>query len=184
MQVKGSVVKSVSEFVKSEHSSGFEAWLKKLPQASHSIYTKPILATDWYPVDEGVIIPTRLISDLFFSDPKKAAWASGRYSAHTALTGIYKVFVLISTPAFMMSTARKILAAFYDPTSLEVVRSDSKSMCIHITQMPKPDLVLEHRIGGWTERALEICGCKQLKIKITKSMAAGDAYTEYDISWT
>ncbi len=183
MLVKGSVVKSISRFVKEKHSQQYASWLDRLPAEAKSIFTGAILATEWYPVESGVIVPTELIADMFFSDSHAAAWKSGRFSAKIALSGIYKVFVFVSTPAFIMSRSRKILSSFYQPTNLEIVDSNSKSMTVHITELPCKNVLIEHRIGGWMEQALEICGCKGLNITITKSMVNCSDLTEYEIAW-
>lgn len=45
------------------------------------------------------------------------------------------------------------------------------------------DKIIEHRIGGWMERALEICGSKNVTVRITKSMTENAEYTEYSIIW-
>jgi hypothetical protein len=45
------------------------------------------------------------------------------------------------------------------------------------------DRLLEIRIEGWMERALEISGGKQPHIKITKSLTAGDPVSEFLATW-
>lgn len=103
MKVKGTVVNSVKKFVQKEIDGDFDVWMNKLSPKSKEIYSGTILATEWYPIQEGVVEPTRLIGELFYGgDIKKAAWLSGKFSAKDALTGIYKVFVLIATPQFII----------------------------------------------------------------------------------
>ena len=43
--------------------------------------------------------------------------------------------------------------------------------------------MIEYRIAGWIEKALELSGCEDIKIRITKSMTKGDAISEYKVSW-
>ena len=47
----------------------------------------------------------------------------------------------------------------------------------------KPEHVIEHRIAGWCERALEFTNCKNVKANITKSLRNGDDLTEIVITW-
>jgi len=42
-----------------------------------------------------------------------------------------------------------------------------------------PSHTIELRISGWRERALELCGSKNVKVTITKSLRKGDNLTEY-----
>jgi hypothetical protein len=45
-------------------------------------------------------------------------------------------------------------------------------------------MIIEKRIGGWIEKALEITRCEDINIEISQSMAKGDPVTEYRISWS
>ncbi|MFY0627330.1 MAG: hypothetical protein JXR07_13600 [Reichenbachiella sp.] len=182
MEVRGSVIKGIDEFVKSTHSEGYDTWKSKLSNETLSIMEKAV-PSKWYPLNEGIVEPTTQMCNLFYSDKKKGAWESGRFSAETALSGIYKVFVLISTPAFMLKRASRVLTTFYNPTKIEVKNSTDKSMLLHLTELPTKNELIEYRIGGWMEKALEICGCKNLKINVPHSIAKGDPLTAYDITW-
>ena len=182
MEVRGSVVSSIQNFVKEKQSEGYDKWLSALSDDSQDIM-KRVSTSKWYPIDAGVLEPTKIMCDLFYNDLKKGAWESGRYSAQMGLTGIYKVFVIVSTPAFLIKRAARILATFYTPTELEVVNSTDHSMVVHFTQLPTKNELLEFRISGWMERALEICGCKNLSLRITQSIAKGDKLFEVQISW-
>ncbi len=184
MQVKGSVVKSIDNFIAEKYPAKFEAWKNALSSDAQKIYSNSIFATEWYPIKESIIEPTEHMSAMFYdSSVNKAAWESGRYSAEVALQGIYKVFILISTPSYIMKRASKIMASFYQPTQLEVVDSTNKSILVHILELPINSEIIESRIGGWMERALEICGCNGLTIDKTKSLAKGDQLTAYEIRW-
>lgn len=182
MQVRGSVIKSIDSFVADNHGSKYEEWKNGLSAAS-SLLLSSVSTSNWYPVEPGVIVPTEVLCEMFYNDKKQGAWESGRYSAKVGLTGIYKVFVLISSPSFMLKRASRVIATFYEPTDLKVVDSSDTSMVIQFTQLPIKNELIEYRIAGWMEMALEICGCKNLQVNITKSMAKGDNVFETTITW-
>ena len=184
MKVKGTVLTSIDRFVKDNFPNKYKDWKGKLSEESQKLYNESIMATQWYDVGPGVIEPTKLMGNMFYDyNVKKAAWESGDYSAKVALTGIYKVFILISTPAFMMARAGKIMSSFYDQAIIQVVDNRSKGITLHMTEFPGASEILDYRIAGWMERALSICGCKELQTKVTKSIAKGDPYTEFVIDW-
>jgi len=182
MNVRGTVIRSIDEFVKMHHPAGHAEWLAKLPPESVAIL-KSAGNTKWYPVPEGVLIPTQVMCDMFYDDPRKGAWESGRYSAQSALTGIYKIFVLISTPTFLLKRATRIISTFYDPSELEVASSTDNSMVILYKTLPAKSELIECRIAGWMERALEMCGCKNLSVKIPRSLGKDDEVFEVNIRW-
>ena len=182
MEVRGSVVKNINAYVQDNHTADYEKWLNALSAESQELI-KTSSTSKWYPIEDGILAPTEVLSKLCYSSIKEAAWKSGRYSAEVGLTGIYKVFVLISTPAFMVKRASRVLATFYAPTDVKVVSSSDKSMLVHFTKLPTRSECLEFRIAGWMEKALEICGCKDLSVQIPRSIAKGDDVFEVKIDW-
>ena len=66
---------------------------------------------------------------------------------------------------------------------MSVIESGPGKAVLHITQFPEPSALVEARIAGWMQRALEINGCKNANPKITKSMTKGDSLTEFTVTW-
>ena len=87
--------------------------------------------------------------DQFYDSPKEGAWKSGRFSAEVGLSGLYKVFVVISTPTFLIKRASRVLATFYSPTEVKVIDSSDDSMLVHFSKLPVKNEYLEYRIAGW-----------------------------------
>ena len=184
LQVKGAVAVNIRNYIKKEHGDRYKTWINNLPESSRKIFSNSINASEWLSVEDAAIIPTKTIADTYFNkDVKKASWVLGRFNAEESLSGIYKVFVLMATPKFMIDRASKIMSTFYNPSKMEVVASRPKGVTLQITELADANPVIEYRIGGWIERALEICGCKGLVVRITKYISAGDAQTEYTIDW-
>ncbi len=182
MKVRGSIISNINAYVKNIHTRDYQKWIDTLPSTSQELMKKTG-SSNWYSIEDGILEPTKIMCDLFYATAKEGAWKSGRYSAEVSLTGIYKVFVVVSTPVFLIRRASRILATFYDPTEVEVVESTDKSMLVHFTKLPTQSEHLEYRIAGWMEKALEICGCKDLSMEIPKSIANGDEVFEVKISW-
>ncbi len=184
MKVKGSLLSSVQSFIKENFQGRYQEWLNSLPEPSKKIYTNAILASEWYPYEEGLIQPTTVLARLFYNgDLKKAGWQMGRFSAVIGLKGIYKVFALIATPQFIMKRGGKIISSFYDEADLCVGLERQKGVDLHVTKFPGSTLITENRIGGWIEGALEICGVKNVTINITNSLVQGDDMTVYVVNW-
>lgn len=184
MKVKGTIITSVQNYLKANFPGQYQDWLKTLPPSSQKMYTNAVMATEWYDYQDALIKPTEQAANFFFNkDVKKISWEIGRYSAEVGLTGIYKVFILIATPQFIMKRGGKILSSFYQPSFLEVPVERPKGVDIHITEFPEPSEVAENRIGGWMEKALEICGVKNISIQKISSMVKGDDKTIYVVNW-
>jgi len=167
MEIKGSAVKATPEFVKANYINRYSEWLKSLPNHSREIIEKPIYATTWYPIIESVIIPTRKVADLFYNgDYNKAALEIGGYSADIALKGIYKIFVRISSPQFVLSRASNIFSTYYQPADIKVVESSDKKAVIQLDKFHVDEKLLMERIAGWIEHTLEITLKSPLKVDV------------------
>lgn len=183
MEIKGSAVKSIPDFIKKNYPDKYQAWLDALPESSRQYFKESILASSWYPLYQAAVAPTELLGKLFYDDPEKGAWQCGRFSAETALTGIYKFFIKAASPFFIIDRAGKIFTTFYQPTAMEVVEKGDHFVVLHITRFDEPSRLIEMRIAGWIERAMEIHGVSFVTVDITKSLVSGDSVTEIRVTW-
>jgi len=184
MEVKGTAVKSIKEFVENKHPNQYTEWINTMPEVSQKIMKGGIFANDWYPMKDAAVSPTLALAKLFYNnDHKKAALESGRYSAEMGLKGVYKIFVRITTPNYLMQRAGRVFTSYYSPSDIAVVHSHEKGLTLHITKFPEPEEIIEYRIAGWCEKALEFTNCKNVKANITRSLAKGDNFTEIVINW-
>ncbi len=183
MRTKGTTVKAIQNFVKEKFSAHYNDWLNNLPQKSRDIMNGPIYATDWYPFQEGAVLPTHHLKMFFEQNALKAAWQSGRHSADATLTGVYKIFVKVAYPSYIIKRASKITATYYENVVVDSSEETQNSVVVTIIKFEEIDKLIEHRIGGWMERALELSGCKEVKIRITKALSKGDIETRFEISW-
>ncbi len=183
MQVKGTAVKSIPEFIQSEHKEKYLEWLQLLSNESQAIFNNPIKANYWYPIEAAIIEPTLAMAPLIFRNASKAAHECGRFSAKLALTGVYSLYVKMSSPTHIIERAGRILVAYYNPSELIVAQTTKNSVTLHITQFKKPHQIIDARFAGWMEKALELSGCSKIKVSISKSLALGHPYSEFEISW-
>jgi hypothetical protein len=183
MEIKGSAVKSIPDYLKKFHPEKYSTWLEALPDKSKKIFTEPILPSSWYSLQDAAIIPTEALGQILFSDAVKGAWQCGRFSAETALTGIYKFFIKAASPFFIINRAGKIFSTYYQPSAMEVVEKGEDYVILHITHFDEPSRLIEGRIGGWIEKAMEIHGVSFVNVSIEKSLTKGDQYTEILVKW-
>lgn len=184
MEVKGSAVNSVPEFVRIKYGESFDEWLDSLSEDSRKIMKEPIIpAISWYPIRPGLIEPTRKICELFYGNDEKGAWEAGRFSAEKGLIGIYKIFVKLGSPKFIVGRAATIFSSYYKPSTMEITDQSEKKVVLHIKEFPELERLVELRICGWIERALEISGSKEVKVDLTKSLTKQDPLTEIVAQW-
>ena len=184
MKVKGSAVSTLPLFIKKNFGEdGFQKWLVSLSPEAQRVFEKNVLSVGWFPLKQTLVEPTQKICDLFYNGDTKGAWDSGRFSAEQGLKGVYKVFIKLGSAAFITKKASTILPTYYEPSEMQVADLQANSTVIHITRFDEPSEIIDNRIGGWMEKALELSGYKTVKISITKSLAQGSPFTEFQVSW-
>ncbi len=184
MDVKGTALASIREFVLNEFGKeGLDRWLDSLPDDSRELHSSSIKLDMWYPLYKMMVEPTQKICDLFYRGDLKGAWEGGRYSADFALHGIYRLFVKLGSVESLIKRASLIFPTYYRPSILKVADSKKNLVTLQITSFPEMHIIVERRIGGWMQRAVEITGQKNVKVEITKSLTAGDPCTEYVATW-
>jgi hypothetical protein len=166
MQVRGKAIVVIPGFIKKNFGEeGLIYWLSKITPEARHIYESKIDGNKWYSLKTVLIEPTANIAHLFYNwNLKSAAWELGRYSADNRFGGISKLLIKF-------------------PCESRIVENSDGLSILHITCFPEMDSTTEFRIGGWIQRGLEINGCKNLQVNITKSLTRFDAYTEYQINW-
>lgn len=181
MKIKGTSVKAAPEFVRQHFGTRYDEWFNSLSEPSQKV-VENVLASNWYPLREAVIEPTEKVCDLFYGGSEQGAWEVGRSSADQALKGVYKIFVKVGSPGFIISRASTIFSHMLQPGEMTVIESCPKRSVLRM-QLPESDRLLELRIAGWIEQALTISGCTDPKLEIAQSTAKGDPITEYVATW-
>ncbi|OGJ88136.1 MAG: hypothetical protein A2268_05060 [Candidatus Raymondbacteria bacterium RifOxyA12_full_50_37] len=183
MRVKGLAVQSISQFVRKKFPLRYDEWLRSLPPIAQGIFLNPLVSSEWYDLNDAMSIPTRKLCDLFYKGGLEGAWECGKFSADQALSGIYKVFVRLGSPGFIINRATSLFTTYYSPSALKIVTNEKHHAAVQVVQFADINPMVEHRIGGWMERVLEISGCRGISLKITRAISSGHPVTEYDARW-
>lgn len=182
MLVKGAVIQPIVRFVKERYSAYYEAWLGQLSDETRTVMEQGIV-TSWYPIGRAMIEPTEVLCDLVEDPADDVAWEIGRFSADFALRGIFRIFVRLGSPAFIVKRASHVFSTYYTNAVLRVPEAGSKFATVHLLEFPEPSRLVERRIGGYMERAVEISGAKHVKSTVVSSLSAGDERGEFHFTW-
>jgi len=184
IEVKGAGITYLPKLVKQKFGEeAYREWLDSLPEESKKIFNGQILASLWYPLEFGGTIPEKKVLELFYHNDVTKAREIGQFAADDNLKGIYRAFVKLGNPSYIISKAGSIMATFFKPARLEVTEKSKKRVIIRIVEFSEMTEMLEIHIAGWMERALEICGCEKIQVKINSSLAKGQSFTEFETTW-
>jgi len=184
MEVKGTAIKTIQEFVKDKFPNEYIHWLDSLPAESRSILDSRISLTNWYPLESALIVPTKMIGEIFYKDIQKGSFELGVFSSNQAIKGVYKMLVMVSSPSFIVNRASTIMSSYYRPCTMEITKRSKDMAILSITEFPKPSIVVDFRILGWIKNTMDFSKFKSPKVEMLKSMGKGDSTTDYLVQWS
>lgn len=184
MQVKGTSIITTRDFVKETFPSKYNDWLKSLPAESKKLYEGAVKVGDWYEIKPAYYDPMEKVVEQFYNfNVQKAGEEMGKYSAKVALNGIYKVFLFVATPQYLMKRASRMVETFYIPSDTEAIETGNKTAVLKIKKFDGLTKTLEYRFAGWIIKALELCNCKNVSYKITSHLSSGQPSTNLEFKW-
>jgi len=183
VEVKGSAVKTTPLFIQKRFPGRYGEWIGKLSEPSRRLFAAPIMDNTWYPLREAFVEPTREMCALFFDKDLRGAWELGRFSADLGLRGLYRLFIRFGQTSFIIGRAGVLLGLYYRPARVEVAEKSRERVVLHFVEFPEPSELIDHRIAGWIERALELSGAESMHVEVTKSKAKGAKFSIITANW-
>lgn len=184
MNIKGTALKVIPKFIKDKFGKeNFEKWLNSLDPEAKELYSGIILSSNWYSLDAMYLAPVQKMCDLFYNGDVKGALEAGAYDAENALSGMYKIFVRLGSPEFLIKRATVVFPTYYQGSAMDIISIGNGKAILRITKFGKMHKINNYTIKGWMVKALEISGSINPTVDVTKSIAEGDEYTEFVLNY-
>lgn len=184
MEIKGTAVAVFPGFVEGSFGpEGLSLWRESLSAGARAIFEHKMEINRWYPFREACLEPTEAVCRLFFQGESRGARELGRYSAEYALSGVYRSVVKLNTIRLYVERGGVMISEYYRPCRSRTVSVDRGRAVVRIEEFPESHPLVDNRIAGWMQRAMEIRGCARAEVEIPRTLAAGDPFTEFVITW-
>jgi hypothetical protein len=138
-----------------------------------TVHSKVI--NSWVDVDVHVRLLTAIVNELNHKEDK-ILLETGEWIAMKQLNTIYRAFLVVVSPEFMLKRSSTIFHTFYDEGAMEVnVLAPGKVDCI-FKGFAKPQQPIELSITGWFTGAAKLSRAKNIKLDITTSLNENKGY--------
>lgn len=168
MKIKGTAVKTIYDYVKELKPENYQNWLNSMPEGSKVVFKNPIISSHWYELSDALLIPTKHLSEILSVTEEKMSWELGRYSSEKLLKGVYKIFLRVSSPLFVLERAKNVMTTHYNPGTIDVIDKTKNSAVMKFTDFGEQEELVVHRIAGWIEKTIETTGFSRVKVEISK----------------
>lgn len=137
-----------------------------LPRACADLILEPPLAMSWIPLEHAEPIYPLVFEHLFNRDPVKM-FELGRAQLRVDMSGIYRMFLRVSTPAFVAARASEIYGVYArDCGTLRPVIEQPHRIELLLEGRPFPSQAFYYYLRGSVFGAIELTGVKQLSVTI------------------
>jgi len=142
----------------------FTAWIRTLPSATAALIEHPRLAQEWIALETIAPLYTMSLDGLFDGDTERL-YELGRQQLRNDMSGIYRVFLRIASPAYVAEKTGAIYAVYArDCGTLSVVGRTDHSLDIRVADRAFPSPAFFEALRGSIAGALELTGVKDLHV--------------------
>jgi predicted hydrocarbon binding protein len=149
---------------------------------NRAIIERQILSGAWEPEEAYIEFLAKADEVLGIGD-YQLDWECGRFLAKQSIPTIYKIFIRLGDPAFVIERADRFWHQVHSSGRLETVRTDKNKVIGKLLERDYPHKAFCASLMGYFYGTLELCGAKE--IKITEIMCSADkaSHCEYAVSW-
>jgi hypothetical protein len=182
-QTKGTSVAAVIRFVEKEWGTDGLARLAAAvrPVEAAGLVSGQVLAGSWYPFAHFVALLET--AETLFGGQGDISRREGMYCADYDLRGVYRVFIKLASPSFLVERAGKVWRQYYDSGELVVTESGPAAITFELREFAAPHRAHCETVLGWSQRAAELTGVGKVTGHHPRCRARGDANCVFRVSW-
>ncbi len=180
-EIKGVGLRGLLKYIKLNYPPGVEPIIEKLPEAEKKVFDSPILTSNWYPYAAfGEVL--KIMDREMGSGDMRACRKYGESAGGLDLSSIFKVFLKVGSPQFIIKRSDWFWKQYFRPGGMEIAETTDTMVKIRIVNFP----IIKHHcvvMEGWMEKSLEMSGAKTPKVRELQCISEGAPYCEFICEW-
>jgi hypothetical protein len=184
VQIKGSAIKETIEQIKSRAGdAAFQKILGLLDDETRKALAGEIFSSTWYSLDlftRFLEIEIKVLAD----GNEEMVTRGSEAVIERQLRGIYKAFVKLGSPEFVIKRIAAVHATYFQGVPIEVQLHGHGRAIVKYTGFEKQHRIMGFAIVGFFKKALEISGAKDVAIHFSVPIEDGKGYSELSIAWS
>jgi hypothetical protein len=155
--------------------------IKNLSGESRKVFERPILFSEWYPLDAFAEFLEVDVRETANGDREVLAKRSEKVT-ESQLHGVYKFFLKLGSPGFVITRISAVHKTYFRGVNI-IPEIEGHSATIRYVGFRKQQNIMEFAIIGFFRKALEMSGAKQVALKFTIPIVQAGPYSELTITW-
>lgn len=182
-QIKGLAVAGTVTRIKEKYGGDtFQRILNEMNEEDQKIMGGNLLPSVWYSLDTFSNFLNAEVKVLYGGDASKLQLGSAEIVSKQ-LKGIYKFFVKLGSPEFIIGRISSIHNSYFNGIALEKEINDGEFVGRY-TGYKSGQAVFEEVIIGFYKKALELSGAKNIEAKFDVPIDSGNDFAQITVSWT
>lgn len=180
-QIKGSAIQAALALV--EREGHWEKLLENLSPPHRALFSGPILASSWYPVDAWLHLLDKLTHTLP-GHPADNADRIGRLIIKDGLRRVYRAFLKRGSPDWVITHSPGLWRGYFQNSEFTILEAVPGRASVSISDRHRTtSLFCRSHLGGMKE-AMETAGAQNLEIQHTHCRCAGADTCIFEATWS
>ncbi len=160
-----------------------DAVVATLDPEGQDILRGTLLANDWYPLDVMTAFMTAA-NRAHSAGDEGVIVARAERVIEQQLGGIYRVFIRLGSPEFIVKRLGAIHKTYFDGVRIAPRFDGERRAVVRYTGFDPQHRIMEPVIIGFYRKALQLSGAKDVSVDVTTPLSAGAGYLELAITWS
>lgn len=183
LHIKGTAVLDTLEAIKARAGKAeLDKIISCLDAETQEIFRRPISPSSWYSCDA--------FSRFLEADIRETAGGNeqelfkrSELVIEKQLTGIYKMFVRLGSPEFVIRRIAAVHSTYFDGVQIIPEMKGPNGATIQFVGFSRNHRIMGFVILGFFRKALEISGAREIDVRFTVPIEAGEKLCELSLSW-
>ncbi len=183
LHIKGTAVLDTLEAVKARGGKNELARIiAHLDEETKEIFQRPVSPSSWYSCDAFARFLEADIRETAGGNEEEMVKRAGAV-IERQLSGIYKMFVRIGSPEFVIRRIAAVHSTYFDGVQIIPEMKGRNSATIQYVGFSPSHRIMGFVILGFFKKALEISGAKKVDVRFTVPIEAGEKFCELALLW-
>jgi hypothetical protein len=183
VEIKGSaVLDSITGIKRRDGDAAYEALVSRLTGETKKMFQSTVSGSSWYPLDYFLnFLAVEL--DASANGNAEVLVTRSEKVIERQLRGIYKIFVKMGSPEFLMKRIAAVHMTYFNGVGIEFTQLGAGQAVLRYTGFEPQHRLIGFTIVGFFRKALELSGAQDRQVRFTTPIEAGKGYAELAVSW-
>jgi hypothetical protein len=180
-QIKGTaLIDSIAALQRRKGPHALEEVLERLRPSWRELFRAALSPSGWYSLD---VFAEFLRCTIQPGEPATLLAQRSEAAIEHQLRGIYRMFVKLGTPTFVLKRMAVIHQTYFRGVTIEVESIGKRHAFVRYAGFRPQHEILEHVIVGFFRKALELSGARGCFVNVVTPIASGRRVAEFELNW-